>query len=40
MLRAAAARGRGFEKSDERTLSVEEREALHSLGYVEADPTP
>ena len=40
MLRAAAARGRGFEKSDERSLSVEEQEALHSLGYVETDPTP
>jgi arylsulfatase A-like enzyme len=40
MLRAAAARGRGFEKSDERGLSAEEQEALHSLGYVENDPPP
>ncbi len=40
MLHTAAARGRGFEESDKRSLSVEELEALDSLGYVETDPTP
>jgi hypothetical protein len=37
MLRAAATRGRGVAKGATRNLSVEEREELRSLGYVESD---
>jgi arylsulfatase A-like enzyme len=37
MLRTATARGRGFETSAERSLSVEEREELLSLGYIETN---
>jgi hypothetical protein len=40
MLRIAAARGRGFEKSASRSLSAEEREELRSLGYVELGSPP
>jgi len=35
MLSAADTRGRGFEKSAERSISPEEQAELHSLGYVE-----